>query len=97
MKFTKAATIKLATKYNLDLNVVPIDEFQFGLNVELEHGKKLSKLTNITNDNKDITTRITLAHLNEDPRYYYYLKMMEAKRDKYWSTRKKPSIFLAKK
>lgn len=100
MKFTKAAAIKLATKYNLDLTVVPIDEFQFGLNVELEHGsmlRKITKLTNVTHNDPDVTCRITLSHLIENPRYYCYLKAMEAKGDKYWSTRKKPSIFLAKK
>ena len=94
MKITKPVAIKLAKKYSINLNVVPIDEFQFGLNVELEHGKALSKITNITNNNNDITCQIALAHLIEDPRYHYYLKRMEAKRDKYWAKRKKPSIFL---
>ena len=100
MKFTKAVAIKLANKYNLDLNVVPVDEFVFGLNVELEHGsmlRKITKLTNVTRNDPDIIFKIVLAHLIENPRYYYYLKAMEAKGDKYWSTRKKPSIFLAKK
>lgn len=94
MRITKTVALKLAKKYKLDLEIVPLDEFTFGLNVELEHGKKLSKITNITNNNIDITCQIAIAHLMEDPRYYHYLKMMEAKRDKYWSTRKKPSIFL---
>ncbi len=95
MKITQAAARKLALKYKIDLSVVPIDEFTFGLNVELEHGKMLSKLTNITNNSKDATCKIAIAHLLEDPRYYYYLKMMEAKREKYWAKREKPSIFLA--
>lgn len=95
MKAIRKTTAKqLFKKYNLDEDVVSLEEFHFGLNVELEHGKKLSKLTNVTNDNIDVTCKIVLAHLIEDPRYYYYLKQIEARREKYWSTRTKPSIFL---
>ncbi len=94
MRISKTVALQLAKKYNLDLEIIPLDEFVFGLNVELEHGKNLSKITNITNNNIDMTCKIAIAHLIEDPRYYHHLKIMEAKRDKYWSTRKKPSIFL---
>jgi len=57
-------------------------------------GNKISHLTNITKNNLDMTAKIAIAHLIEDPRYYYYLKMMETKRDKYWSNKNKPNIFL---
>lgn len=93
MKITKAQTKKIAKEFDINLDVIDLDELHFGLNVELEHGKKFMKLTNITNDSIDKTSRIVFAHLIEDPRYYYYLKQMETKREKYWSNKKKPSIF----
>jgi hypothetical protein len=93
-KFTQKQAKELAKKYNINLDVIPLDEWHYGLNVELEHGSKLSKLTNITNDDKDMTLKITLCHLLENHQYYKYLKKMEEKLDKYWSTRKKPNIFL---
>lgn len=94
MKITKSNAIKLAKEFNLNLNIVPLDEWIDGLNIELEHGKKISKLTNITNDNFIITAKIALAHLIEDPRYYKYLIQMEKKREKYWEKKNKPNIFI---
>lgn len=97
MKISKSISIKLAKKYNINLDVVDIDEWHYGLNVELEHGNKLVKLTNITGNNIDITCRIAIAHLIETPRYYRFLKKLEEREDKYWSNKKKPSIFNNKK
>lgn len=93
MKITKQIALKLAKEFNLNLNIVSFDEWKDGLNIELEHGKKISKITNLTNDNLKITAKITLAHLIEHPHYYRYLKKMEIKMEKYWSKKKKPSIF----
>lgn len=93
MKITKAQAKKLANEFDINLNIVDIDEFHFGLNVELEHGSKFGKITNITSNNINITCKIVIAHLLEDHRYYHYLRQMEAKRDKYWKTHKKPYIF----
>ena len=83
---TKTTAIILAKKYNINLDIIPIDEFLFGLNVELEH-------RNITHGNYKITTKIVIAHLLEDPRYYYFLRKLEQRREKYWSTKTKPNIF----
>lgn len=93
MKITNTIAKKLATDFNLNLNVVPFDEWKDGLNIELEHGKKINKITNITNNNLKMTAKIALAHLIEDPRYYKFLIQMEKKRELYWSTRNKPNIF----
>jgi hypothetical protein len=93
MKITKSRAKLLAKKYKINTDIVPFDEFHFGLNVELEHGNKLSKLTNVTNNSLNMTTKIVIAHLLEDPRYYKYLKKMEEKRELYWSKHKKPCIF----
>jgi hypothetical protein len=94
MKITNTIAKKLAKEFKLNLDIVPFDEWKDGLNVELEHGKKLSKLTNITNDDLYMTSKIVLAHLIEDPRYYKFLMQMEIKREKYWDKKKKPNIFL---
>lgn len=88
---SKKTARQLAKKYLIDLDVVPFEEFHYGLNVELEHGGKLGSCTNITNEDPDKTFKIVLAHLLEDPRYY--LKKQEQKREEYWSRRVKPSIF----
>lgn len=56
---------------------VDIKEFTMGLNVELEHGTKLGKDTNITNDDPIMTAKIALAHLKELPDYYTRLKEIE--------------------
>lgn len=93
MKITKSIALKLAKEFNLNLDVVPFEEWKDGLNIELEHGKKVSKISNITNDNLKMTAKIALAHLIEDPRYYKYLVQIEQKREKYWSKKNKPSIF----
>ncbi len=94
MKITKTLAKKLAKEFNLNLDIVPLDEWIDGLKIELEHGKKVSKLTNITNDDIYMTSKIALAHLIEDPRYYKYLVEMESKRENYWKKKNKPNIFL---
>ena len=56
-----------------------IDEFLNGINIELEHGM-INPITNVTNDNLILTSKIALAHLNEYPNYYnkeYGLKRFE--------------------
>jgi hypothetical protein len=53
-----------------------VAQFQMGMDVELEHGT-ISPLTNVTNDNLEITGKIALAHLNEFPDYYIRLLKME--------------------
>lgn len=93
-KISKLNAEKLAKKYKINLDVIPFDEWKFGLEVELEHGKKISKLTNITNDNLDLTSRVVIAHILEFPNYYKHLKKMEEKLDKYWEKKNKPNIFL---
>lgn len=94
MKITKKTADKLSKKYNIDHSVVSKEDWHFGLNVELEHGTKYGALTNITNNNSDLTARIVIAHLLESPDYYTRLKNMETKMDMYWSSHNKPSIFL---
>lgn len=94
MKINKQTSIKLAKKFKINLDIIDIDEWHYGLNVELEHGSKIGKLTNITNNNLDMTCKIAISHLIESPRYYRFLRKLEEREDKYWSNKKKPNIFL---
>lgn len=94
MHITKSQAKRLGKHFRINYDVVPIDEWHRGLNVELEHGSKFGSLTNVTHNVLKTTARIVIAHLIEDPRYYYFLRKMEEKRDEYWSYRHKPDIFL---
>lgn len=93
MKINKQTSIKLAKKFKINLDIIDIDEWHYGLNVELEHGSKIGKLTNITCNSLDMTCNIAIAHLIESPRYYRFLKKLEQREDKYWENKKKPNIF----
>lgn len=95
MTISKKQAVLLGKSFQIDFNVIKFDEWWAGLNIELEHGSKISKMTNITNDNPDMTALIVIAHLLEDPQYYYYLIEMEKKRDLFWKNKKKPNIFLS--
>ncbi len=93
MVITLQQAERLGKHYNINFQVIPFQEWHFGLNVELEHGRQLGRITNVSRDSLKITARIAIAHLIEDPRYYHHLKKLEQKREKYWNTRVKPSIF----
>lgn len=86
----------IANILNIDLNIIPINEWKYGMQVEMEHGKH-NKLTNVTNDNLLITGKIALAHILEYPDYYKRHKIMEQNAHKYWSKRKKNNIIKPKR
>ena len=93
MKITKKQALQLANKFNINLDIINIDEWHYGLNVELEHGKKLGAITNLTDDNLTKTSKIAIAHLIEFPDYYKRLLKMEQKAEKYWKNKEK-KVFL---
>lgn len=93
MKITVPQAKLLAKKFDIDLDIIPFAEWKYGLNVELEHGKKFGAITNITNNNLMMTAKIVIAHLQEYPDYYKRLKKMEEKADKFWMNKAKKSIF----
>ena len=61
-----------------------VEQFRTGLNVELEHGL-VDSVTNVTNDDPELTGMIALAHLNEFADYYTRLEKMEEEAEEYWS------------
>jgi hypothetical protein len=85
-RMTLKDAIGIAIEHDINLKVVPINEFLFGLNVEKEH-------TNITHHDPEVIVSIVIAHLEEYPDYYKRLKRMERTADKYWKKIGKPSIY----
>lgn len=67
--FTLRDAVFIANKLDVQFDNFSIKDFLFGLNIELEHGKK-NPLTNITNDDLEMTAKIALAHLYEYSDYY---------------------------
>jgi hypothetical protein len=64
-----------------------VEQFQIGMNVELEHGLH-DPHTNVSDDDPHVTAKIALAHLNEFPDYYTRLERMEEEAKRDWSKRK---------
>lgn len=93
MKITKKIAKYYLKKYNINQQIVPLKWFSYAMEVELEHGSRYGNVTNVTHDDLDITVRIVLAHLIEDPFYYQRLYKMEQMGEKYWKNKKKPNIF----
>ena len=68
----------------IDWSKFDVEQFQMGLNVELEHGARDPE-TNVTNDDPILTGKIALAHLNEFSDYYTRLLKMEKEADEFWA------------
>lgn len=76
--------VNLINMLGVKLENFSIYDFMTGYEVELEHGK-INPITNVTNDDPILTSKIALAHLYEYPDYYnkdYGLPAMEKNLDK---------------
>ena len=60
---------EIANKLGIKFDEFSLNDLKRGINIELEHGK-INPLTNITNDDLELTIKIALAHLAEFPDYY---------------------------
>jgi Protein of unknown function (DUF5661) len=60
-----------------------VDQFQKGMEVELEHGSR-DPAANVTDDDMVLTGKIALAHLNQIPDYYDRLAQMTVEAEAYW-------------
>lgn len=76
----------IGNKIGVDWKQVDLNEFNIGLNVELEHGLRYPE-TNVTNDDELITGKIAWAHLKEFPDYYTRLSKMEKEAEEYWKVK----------
>ena len=59
---------------------IPLDDFQQGLEVELEHGTRYED-ANVTNNHPILTGKIVLAHLKETMDYYKRIDVAEIEGD----------------
>lgn len=91
---TQAQAAETGVALGIDWNKVSfdVDQFQRGMQVELEHGDR-DDVTNLTEDGLVATGMIALAHLREVADYYYRLDEMEksAKREAK-ATKGKPRV-----
>jgi organic hydroperoxide reductase OsmC/OhrA len=74
--FSPAEIEEIGVRLGIDFKKYSLEEFKKGLQVELEHGRKIAE-TNITNDNIYLTAKIAWAHLHELPDYYTRLEKIE--------------------
>ena len=86
--FTPEEARRLGAEIGIDWDTAPFDveEFRSGMDVELEHGLH-DVLTNVTDDDPQVTAKIALAHLNEFPDYYTRLERMEEEAKLDWAAR----------
>ena len=77
-RFTTGLAKRIGAELGIDWNTSPFDveQFQMGLEVELEHGAHDPE-TNVTGDDPILTGKIAWAHLKELPDYYTRLAAME--------------------
>jgi hypothetical protein len=75
-EFTLDQARQIGEIIKVNWDVVDIEQFRMGLEVELEHGLENPGL-NITNNDPILTAKIVLAHLSEMDDYYTKLEAME--------------------
>ena len=77
-RFSLDEARRVGEAIGIDWGSVPFDveQFQAGMDVELEHGLH-DPTTNVTGDDPLVTGKIALAHLKEFPEYYIRLERME--------------------
>jgi hypothetical protein len=83
-RFSVDKAKQIGDKLGVDWKKFTVEQFQMGLEVELEHGTTDPK-TNVTNDDPLLTGKIVSAHLNEFPDYYTRLAKMEQEADEFWA------------
>lgn len=84
-KFTVEEAKAIGEKLDISWSKFDIEQFQMGMNVELEHGTRDAQ-TNVSNDDPLTTGKIALAHLNEFPDYYTRLEFMEKEAEQFWQS-----------
>lgn len=84
-KFTVEEAKAIGEKLDISWSKFNIEQFQMGMNVELEHGTRDAQ-TNVSNDDPLTTGKIALAHLNEFPDYYTRLEFMEKEAEQFWQS-----------
>jgi hypothetical protein len=81
--FSEEEAKKIGGQLGIDWTKFDVEQFRYGMDVELEHGTQ-DPATDVTGDDPLVTGKIALAHLNEFPDYYTRLKKMEEEGEAYW-------------
>lgn len=77
---SKSEASKILKIVNTKKMNIPLEDFQKGLEVELEHGTRFSD-ANVTNNHPVLTGMIVLAHLKETMDYYKRIDVAEFEGD----------------
>jgi hypothetical protein len=74
--FSAEQALEIGSALGINWRDFDLEQFQMGLDVELEHGSR-DPATDVTGDDPVTVGRIALAHLKEFPDYYTRLAAME--------------------
>jgi len=85
--FTTEKAKEIGDALGMDWTVYDLEQFRYGMDVELEHGTQ-DPQTNVTNDDPLTTGKIALAHMKEFPDYYVRLEKMEEEAEEEWEQKK---------
>ena len=85
--FTVKQAKEIGENLGVDWSKFDVEQFQMGMDVELEHGIR-DPQTSVTGDDPVMTGKIALAHLKEFPDYYTRLAKLEKEADEYWKKQK---------
>ena len=78
---------QVGDEIGVDWDRFDLEQFRFGMDVELEHGSH-DPQTDVTGDDPILTGKIALAHMKEVPDYYERLERMEREAERDWATRR---------
>ena len=81
--FTAKQAKEIGENLGVDWSKFDVEQFQMGMDVELEHGIRDPE-TSVTGDDPVMTGKIALAHLKEFPDYYTRLAKLEKEAEEYW-------------
>ncbi len=85
-RFTAEEAKQIGEQLGIDWSKFDVEQFRAGMDVELEHGL-VDPHTNVSQDDRLVTGKIALAHLNEFPDYYTRLAKMETEAEEYWESK----------
>ena len=83
-QFTAEEAKQIGDTLGIRWDIFDVEQFQMGINVELEHGLRDPE-TNVTGNDPLLTGKIAWAHLKEFSDYYTRLKELEEEADSFWS------------
>jgi hypothetical protein len=78
---------QVGDEIGVDWGRFDLEQFRFGMDVELEHGSH-DPQTDVTGDDPILTGKIALAHMKEFPDYYERLERMEREAERDWAAKR---------